>query len=129
MRAQQTYLEGNAATATEYFQNLLGKQDVRIAYFGDHFWSDVHAAGTFSPRDAPKWDSIAVVEEFWRFDKQSSCGSDPRLLSNEMYWGDNYFLDQVPYQEAPVKNYFVAEMEKVARYAVPFAKNIKQLIK
>ena len=49
------------------------------------------------------------------------------LLENSANWGDNYFFDKVDGKD--VKNYFVCEMEKVARYAVPFAKNIKRLIK
>ena len=35
------YLEGNANIVHQFYQRILGKDKVRIAYFGDHFWSDV----------------------------------------------------------------------------------------
>ena len=52
-------------------------------------------------------------------------GKDPLLLDHSAYWGDNYFVDTINGQ--PVKNYFVAQVENVARYAVPFDKNMQWL--
>ena len=43
------------------------------------------------------------------------------------YWGSDFFFDLV--DGRPVKNYFVGEIEKVARYAVPFVKNIRRLVR
>ena len=102
-----------------------------MAYVGDHFRNDVHFGGSFQPNGGLKWDSIAVVEEMWRFDESSSEGRDPQLIDNSRYWGHNFFYDQqsVGGSESLVKNYFVGEIEKVARYAVPFAKNLKSLIR
>ena len=114
---------------------------MRIAYFGDHFWSDVQAGATFVPQgftsEQKKWDAIAVIEELWRFDNESSMGKDPLLLDNSAFWGENFFIDNtVPQEEqssteamtSAVKNYFVAELEKVARYALPFVKNMEWLM-
>lgn len=41
------YLEGNAFQVHEYFQNLVGKPQIKVAYFGDHFWSDVYHGANF----------------------------------------------------------------------------------
>ena len=66
-----------------------------MAYFGDHFLNDVHAAGSFRPNDGgQKWDSIAVVEELYRFDERSGYGRDPQLIDNSTHWSPNYFFDQ-----------------------------------
>ena len=100
-----------------------------MCYFGDHFWSDVHASATYKQSDKPKWDSIAVIEELYWFDNQASEGKEAHLLSMDRFWGNNFFFDNHPSQTEPIKNYFVAEVEKVARYAVPFVKNISRLIK
>ena len=100
-----------------------------MAYFGDHYWSDVDASASFQPQiepAQPKWDAIAVVEEFWWSDNESSEGDDPLLIDNTQFWGDNYFVDIVNGQK--VRNYFAAEMDKKARYAIPFIKNMKRLI-
>ena len=66
-----------------------------------------------------------MIEDFWWFDNSSSMGKDPLLLDHSAYWGDNYFVDTINGQ--PVKNYFVAQVEKVARYAIPFVKNMQWL--
>jgi hypothetical protein len=43
-----SFLEGNAKILTEYFQKSLGKEDVRVAYIGDHYLSDTHATHEFN---------------------------------------------------------------------------------
>lgn len=113
----------------QYYERLLNKDSVRVCYFGDHFWSDVHASATYKQDGKPKWDSIAVIEELYWFDKTASEGKEAHLLSMDRYWGSNFFFDDHPSQAEPVKNYFVGEVEKVARYAVPFLKNISRLVK
>jgi len=44
-----TYLEGNAGIVESYFERQLGKK-LRVAFFGDHYFSDVHYSGTFTRR-------------------------------------------------------------------------------
>ena len=77
------------------------------------------------PQD--EWDAIAVIEELYWQDKDSSEGSDAHLNDMGPYWGSDFFFDLV--DGRPVKNYFVGEIEKVARYAVPFVKNIRRLVR
>ncbi len=92
-----SYLEGNAKLVNQYYERLLNKDSVRVCYFGDHFWSDVHAGGTYKPEGGkPKWDSIAVIEELYWFDKTASEGKEAHLLSMDRYWGDNFFFDEHP---------------------------------
>jgi len=45
----------------------------------------------------------------------------PSLIDTRSFWGPNYFLD------GSKRNYFVAEAESVARYAIPFVRNINLL--
>ena len=77
--------------------------------------------------EQPKWDAFAVIEDLWWTDKTSSEGKDPLLNDNSPFFGSDYLFDTVDGRR--VKNYYVAEAEKVARYAVPFVKNISRLIK
>lgn len=51
-------------------------------------------------------------------------GRDPDAVDPSQFWGDNYFLDRDPSTGKLLRNYFVAEVDKVARYALPFVKNI-----
>ena len=67
------------------------------------------------------------MEEMWQFENDSSEGKDPLLIDNSQYWGNNFFVDTV--NGSDVRNYFIAEMDKVGRYAVPFLKNINRLHK
>ena len=139
------FIDGNAFLVHRYFQNMLQKEQIKVVYFGDHYWSDVHHAGNFNPypeeKDAAsKWDSIAVIEELQEHDKSLNDGKDPHLLKTERYWGPSYFTDEVQtaagassWWSAPAKtvkrNFFVAEAEKTARYALPFVRNISHFIR
>ena len=62
----------------------------------------------------------------WFIDNESSEGKDPHLIDLSEFWGSNYFFDTVDGQ--PVKNFFIHEVEKHARYAIPFVKNIMRLV-
>jgi hypothetical protein len=58
-------------------------------------------------------------------DNQFLYGSNPHLVpSNFKYWGHSYFVSGHDNK----RNYFLFEASKVARYAVPFIKNIDRLI-
>ena len=67
-----------------------------------------------------------MIEDLYWHDKETSEGKDPHLLDLTNFWGSNYFFDTVNGQ--PVKNFFIAEVEKHARYALPFVKNITRLV-
>lgn len=110
----------------------MGKPQIRVAYFGDHYWSDVLYGGSFLPpardqQSTTKWDSIAVMEElYYEHDPASRRvfypqSTSPSLIDTRPFWGPNYFLD------GSRRNYFVAEAERVARYAIPFARTIQLL--
>jgi len=68
-----------------------------------------------------------VVEELYCHDRELCEGADPLLNDMTEFWGSNFFFDTV--NGVPVKNYFVREVEKVARYAVPMTKHIKSLFR
>ena len=64
------FLEGNAATLTKYFQNILSKSDLKVAYFGDQLHSDVWATHHFDKKlreggSEASWDAIAVIDELY----------------------------------------------------------------
>ena len=129
--AHDQYLEGNANMVHQFFMNKTGKERLRVAYFGDHFWSDAYASSTFTPSgfsvEQPKWDGILVMEDLWWQDNESSEGKDPMLNDNSAFFSNNFFVNEV--NGAQIKDYYVAELEKTARYAVPFVKNISRLIR
>lgn len=100
----EIYTEGNAKILTHYFQRILGiSGELRVAFFGDQYITDVTASSTH-----PGWDGIAVVEEMALFDSSYERGSDPRHIKYEKYWGkDTYFVE---HQEGkrPKRNYFLS---------------------
>jgi hypothetical protein len=97
--------------------NLLNKDNLRFVYFGDHYMSDVH----FSAQ-VPRWQSIAVIEELGYEDSRLDDGIDPDSVNCSSKWGD-YFLS-----ESGHKNYFVSEVARVARYALPYVRNINLMM-
>lgn len=81
--------------------------------------SDVHASSQCASSDLVQWDAIAVIEELALFDKSLEKVDADHVLTHS-YWGPNYFMN-----EDGIKNYFISEVEKVARYALPFVYNIE----
>ena len=81
---------------TKRFQRNLKKLDVKIAFFGDNFHSDIYATHNFNEKlkketDA-RWDVIAVVEEFSQIEPYFSQGKDPKLIPHDQeIWGHSYF--------------------------------------
>ena len=69
------YLEGSATIMTALIQDKFKRKAVKVAYFGDHYLSDIYAVWLFNRRleqviQAPaRWDSIAVIEEMAAKDK------------------------------------------------------------
>ena len=80
--------------------------------------SDVH----FSAQNKG-WDSLAVVEELATFDRQLDGGIDPCAVDTSEKWGA-YFV-----HECGRRNFFVGEIAKVARYALPYVRNIGMMIR
>jgi hypothetical protein len=103
---------------------------VRVAYFGDDYALDimeVKAINNQLQKEESKahWDTFLVCEEMGAEDNQFLYGANPRLVpSNLKYWGHSYFTSGIDHK----RNYFLFEASKVARYAVPFIKNIDRLI-
>lgn len=60
---------------TALVQDKFHRKNVKIAFFGDHYLSDIYAVWLFNRRlsqviKAPaRWDSIAVIEEMAATDK------------------------------------------------------------
>lgn len=76
-----------------FFQREFEREDIRIAFFGDHYASDVYASATCASSDKVKWDAIAVIEELAVFDRRLEMGCDFERISTYEYWGPNYFFD------------------------------------
>lgn len=102
-----------------------------MCYFGDHLRGDAWAGGNFVPQGfavpQPKWDSIAIIEDLWWYDRDSSEGKDPNLYDCSSFFGESYFSDTTATGEV-TRNFFISELEKSARYAMPFLKNINRLM-
>jgi hypothetical protein len=95
--------------------------------------------GTFQPKlDAEiepqnqEWDAIAIIEELSFFDESLCEGTDPQLIDTSSTFGKNFFLKEFKTSSGElklVKNYFVNEIQKTARYMIPFARNVRLLLK
>jgi hypothetical protein len=120
----------------------LATPELRVAYFGSNYFHDIFPVADLNRRlkgdgSLATWDAIAVIEEFAFLDKDLEEGKDPHLIQpDEKYWGPSYFFDQTTSELEEIKdlcktkpkNYFLAEIEKVTRYAVAFIKNIDRLV-
>eukprot|EP00794_Sanderia_malayensis_P000515 gene515-1164_t len=69
------YAHGNAGILEGTAKRILGKDSIKVVYFGDSPKSDV-----FPPRNYANWDSVAVLEEMEaeevHFRKHSSCNTN-----------------------------------------------------
>ena len=71
-----------------------GKEEIKIAFHGDQYASDVHWS-----QQEKCWDGIAIIEELsLRTDEYSKIDGvydvrmDPYLPNNDV-WGPDFFLD------------------------------------
>ena len=117
----EIYTEGNSKMLTNYFKKILGVDgELRVAFFGDQYITDVHASSS-----NPSWDGFAVVEELSFFDRSLEYGNDAKLIKYDKYWGkDTYFVEKSEEGKRPKRSYFISQLEDCARYMLPFVKNI-----
>lgn len=80
--------------------------------------SDVHYSSQCAASEHVTWEAIAVIEELALFDKTLEKQNPDHVLTHK-FWGANYFIS-----DTGCKNYFVNEVARVARYALPFVHNI-----
>ena len=109
---------------------------------GDHYFTDIQATHELNTKlresgSKAKWDTITLMSEMsWLF--RTKTNVDPVLIPHNMEtWGKSYFYDskndentglrEVGVEEVR-KNFFVSEVEKITRYAIPFIKTIPYLI-
>jgi hypothetical protein len=69
MIGKKVFLEGNAHFVGDYFEQILEKNNVKIAYFGQNIKQDLYATFEFNEkleenRSKMVWDALAIVEEF-----------------------------------------------------------------
>ena len=69
-----------------------------------------------------RWDAIAVVDEFRFLDEDFK---DDLIVHERRFWGDNFFGDK----EGGQLNFFVCEVSKHARYAVPSVRHLCSMAK
>lgn len=66
MKRGDVLIEGNFKLVESFFSSELDKKDIKFAFFGDHYLTDVECSaackGDFS------WDAIAVIEELSLYD-------------------------------------------------------------
>jgi hypothetical protein len=117
------FLEGNSSLVEKFYQRVLEKDKLKIAFFGDHYYSDVYASACCSSQNSCKWAAFAVIEELGLYDRaQLDMGTNPDYVATDDYWGASYFTDEC--NGKTEKNYFVSGVEDDAKYALPFVANI-----
>ena len=77
-------LEGNYKMLEEYFKKQLDSESLRIAFFGDHYLTDVHFA-SICTSPSVTWHSIAVIEELALFDERLNIGEPDFVFTPR--WG------------------------------------------
>jgi hypothetical protein len=79
-------------------------RELRVAFFGDQYITDVHASSS-----NPGWDGFAVVEELSLYDPSLNYGKDPHLIPYDKFWGkDTYFVEKSEDGKRPRLSYFVS---------------------
>lgn len=78
-------------------------------------------------KSGARWDTVAVIEEFSSYERSYEHQKNANLVPHvHKFWSNSYFTENI---EGKIhKNYFVAQIEKQSRYAVPFLKNIDFLL-
>jgi len=95
-------------------------RELRVAFFGDQYITDVHASSS-----NPGWDGFAVVEELSRYDSTLEGDQDAELIKYDKYWGeDTYFVEKSEDGKRLKRSYFISQLEDCARYMLPFVRNI-----
>jgi hypothetical protein len=85
-----------------------------------HDLNDVHLKGLQA-----KWEPIVVMEEMCQLVPEYYGVNYPTVLEYETdIWGKSYFVDK---GERP--NFFIKEIEKFSRYAIPLIRNITIMFK
>jgi hypothetical protein len=136
---KKIFIEGNAKVLSEYFQKVMKKTDIKIAYFGDEYLADIIATQELNEKLKKQgsgviWDPICVMEELTHHSKKLS--SQALLIPhNKDLWGKTYFYSEsyaikfFKFGSSGVKtNFFVSEMAKSARYAIPSVGYLTKLI-
>ena len=65
------------------------------------------------------------MEELSLADDRFNQNVDPQLVNFEPFWGPSYFVDEI--SGSKIRNFFVVEAEKTARYALPFVRNMMNM--
>ena len=106
MKKGDVVIEGNFNLVETFFSSEIRKDDIRFAFFGDHYLTDVESSarckGKFS------WQSIAVIEELSLHDTSLEMGTSADHVSTIESWGPCYFLDDVEGSDSVHVNYFVS---------------------
>ena len=119
------YIMGNKNLLEQHLRKKTGKANVKIVFHGDQWVSDVHWSNS-----CESWDGIAVVEEFCAapdYEPISDSGPyktkcEAGLTAYTKYWGDDFFTQDGK------RNYYVTQMSKNARYAVPLLRHVANFI-
>jgi HAD superfamily 5'-nucleotidase-like hydrolase len=106
------FLEGNADLLTRYFQQLLSKPALNVAYFGADQLKDVQATSEFSATKmgAAHWDAFSVIGEL-----AEGARHDAAL------WGKSYLVGAQAEAWQPhgvARNFFIAQAALASKYAV-----------
>jgi hypothetical protein len=144
MSQHRVFLGGNAKLLTQFFQAEVDKEDVKIAYFGSHGNNDIQACHSFNEKMKSEgaksnWDVIAVINEMAdpkkMFPDQDRFKPFPE--QKDGLWGPSYFHDyhervyddiETILDSPQPKNFFITEIERCCRYAVPTVRNINMMV-
>jgi hypothetical protein len=129
--ASNIFVDGNATMLTEYLKICCAKEDVKVAFLSHNYYQDILSTFYMNEklidREAPeRWDTIAVCNDFVRLTQRGGVYSGELICHNRLKWGDSYFYDEIAGKK--VRNFFLAEMTKYARYAIPPCNGLSKII-
>ena len=70
-----------------------------------------------------------MIEEIGIIDPTLDMGRAADHVTTTERWGPSYFIDTTENSDQVFINYFVAEVAKEARYALPYVKNIELMLR
>jgi len=65
-----------------------------VAFFGDHYLSDVSSSAKCSKSEGVIWHAIAVIEELALIDPTLDMGIPADHVLTTSKWGSNYFYEE-----------------------------------
>jgi hypothetical protein len=127
---EKVCIGGNITILTQYFQKICDKENVKIAFFGDHYLNHFVSVQGYKQTAESKatWNTFAVLPELCFFEGEARKREDPNLiLLGGYFWGaSNFVYDSKTEENIP--SFFSLAIQNYCRYAIPLLEDLPKFM-